>query len=348
MYRAMSCLCFRWNPSLFACLLGALCVCSWAAVAQAEVTDCVRMLRKEQFAEAVSCMEELYKGNRSAYNLRNLALFYEKAGFSSSRRGSRRLARYYWSRSVRSYRDFLEQSGETLTPEDQQKIKGKLQNFAMLCAFGQVAVRTNVAGARLFLVGYRFREDGYAPTTFRDLVPGNYRLRVVHPDYKTKQIKFKLRARQSLERSVDLEPKPKAKPRKVVLVRRQPTGPRPKGPGLTPFWIALGVTGALGAAAVTTHLLAVNQWEEAGVRSLRPGSGYREMYDQAQGLYVSSVSFYSATGVAAAVAIGMLSWHLILPPPEEVALKVRPPSFEMAKIRGLGKTKQHVLWRGGF
>ncbi len=296
----------------------------WAS-AYADEAACVRLLRSEKYDEAVSCMEAEYKEARSAYNLRSLASFYERAGFASSRRGDKRLARYYWRLAMRSYRDFLEQSGESLTLEARKEIEAKQQNFLLFCGFAKLSVRSNVAGARLILTGYRFREEGYAPAQFQELVPGPYRLRAVHPLYRTAEVSFKLRPRATSDYVIRLEPKPPSEvQKKVAIAPKKPTGPRPKGPGLTPFWIALGVTAGLGAAAVTTHLLARNRWEEAGTRSLLAGSGYRESFDQAQGLYFSSVSFYVGTGVAAATAIGMLSWHLILPPEEEVAWRFEP------------------------
>ncbi len=311
---------------------GVLCATFWGggiASADADMTACVRLLRSEKFEEAVSCMEAQYKEARSAYNLRSLALFYEKAGFASSRRGDKRLARYYWRLSTRSYRDFLEQSGESLTLEDRKEIEGKLQNFVMFCGFAKLSVRSNAVGARLILTGYRFREEGFAPAQFQELVPGSYRLRAVHPAYKTAEVSFKLRPQASSDYVIRLEDKPPSERRKVAVVRKKPTGPRPKGPGLTPFWIALGVTVGLGAAAATTHVLARNRWDEAGARSLLAGSGYRESYDQAQGLYISSVSFYVGAGLAAAAAVGMITWHLLLPPEEEIACKTNQATPQM-------------------
>ena len=308
----------------------------------AEMNDCVKRLRSRDYGGAVRCMERLQKAQPSSYHLRNLAFFYEEAGRASSRSGDKRDARLLWHRAVESYERFLEIESDSLPSEEKQSIQQKIQNYALLIGYSSLALRANIRGSRALITGYRYRLEQPLPFLLQRLLPGNYRIEVMREGYLSETLNLKLLPRKRIKRDIVLRADPKKREApKVAVVAPPPPAPKlPPGPGLAPFWIALGVAALCAGTAVTTHLLARSAWEDAGTRSLRPGAGYRESYESAQLFSGLGIGFYSVTGAAGATAMGFLIWHLIAPPlekTEETAHLPQPSSW--------GKTSSATLWR---
>jgi hypothetical protein len=175
--------------------------------------------------------------------------------------------------SLKDYASALS-SMETYVAEGQDKISEDRRTEVDLLIselrgrVGLVTILVNVAGAR---VRVGDRELGLTP-----LAPGQYvnigrhRVIVEKDGYLRHEQPLEVEARQKFEIKVEIKPRPVPQVANADSIGLLTTAPPP--PDRTAFWTTLGITGALGAGAVTTGILALSAKSDLDdALSARPG-----------------------------------------------------------------------------
>lgn len=260
---------------------------------------CQKLLRSQKMREALSCIWTVYRATGNPRQLRNVALFYEKAANGAQ---LPQKTHYYRERAVSIYRHYLR--SVKLDRFDHLELTARVAKIEQKIPYSILTIVTLPPQATLSLKGFRYKQLKLrSPHTFPRLRPGRYTITLHKKGFRHQVRPIKLKDGQKLVRLFSLQPTPTSQ------ATSRATSP-PKI--LWGTWTSLGATALLLAGAVTTGTLAYTTW----TRSLHTAqvSGQERFlwatpYDQAHQLQTSAVVLSIGAGLAAAATVFFFLWE---------------------------------------